>query len=55
MSGNHVNSSKAAQTGAVRRLRAEGAEDLAAFDSRGTEPDLPFEDVVEDLRQRGKL
>lgn len=29
-------------------------ENLAAFDSRGTEPDLPFEDVVEDLRQRGK-
>ena len=34
---------------------AEDAEDLAAFDERASEPDLPFEDVVKDLRRRGKI
>ena len=34
---------------AVRESLAEDAEDLAAFDERVSEPDLPFEDVVSDM------
>ena len=33
----------------------EDAEDIAAFDERADEPDLPFEDVLEDWRRRGKI
>ena len=40
---------------AVREALAEDAEDLAAFEERGREPDLKFEDVVKDLKRRGKL
>ena len=40
---------------AVRLSLAEDAEDLAAFDSRASEPDLPFEQVVKDLRRSGKI
>jgi hypothetical protein len=40
---------------AVRRSLAEDAEDLAAFDERDHEPNLTFEDVLKDLRKRGKL
>lgn len=40
---------------AVRHCLAEDAEDLAAFEERGGEPDLPFEQVVKDLRRRGRL
>jgi predicted transcriptional regulator len=40
---------------AVRSSLAEDAEDLAAFEERGGEPDLPFEQVVKDLRRRGRL
>lgn len=40
---------------AVRQSLADDAEDLAAFSNRVSEPDLPFEDVVKDLRKRGKL
>lgn len=40
---------------AVRQSLAEDADDLAAFDDRASEPDLLFEDVVKELRQRGKL
>ena len=40
---------------AVRLSLEEDAEDLAAFDSRASEPDLLFEDVVVDLKRRGKL
>ncbi len=40
---------------AVRHSLAEDAEDLAAFDERAHEPDLAFEEVVRDLRKRGKL
>jgi hypothetical protein len=40
---------------AVRRSLAEDAEDLAAFDERDHEPQLAFEDVLKDLRKRGKL
>ena len=40
---------------AVKLTLAEDAEDLAAFEERATEPNLPFEDVVKDLRRRGKI
>jgi hypothetical protein len=40
---------------AVRAALAEDAEDLAAFEERAAEPDLPFEEVVRDLRRRGKI
>jgi len=40
---------------AVKLALAEDAEDLAAFEERASEPDLPFEDVVKDLRRRGKI
>jgi hypothetical protein len=40
---------------AVRLSLAEDALDLAAFDERAAEPDLPFEDVVRDLKRRGKI
>ena len=40
---------------AVKRSLAEDAEDLAAFDERASEPDLPFEEVVKDLKRRGKI
>ena len=40
---------------AVRRSLAEDADDLAVFDARANEPNLPFEDVLKDLKRRGKL
>jgi hypothetical protein len=40
---------------AVRRSLAEDADDLAAFDARAEEPNLAFEDILKDLRRRGKL
>ena len=40
---------------AVRMSLAEDAEDLAAFEERAREPNLAFEDVLKDLRKRGKL
>ena len=40
---------------AVRASLSEDAEDLAAFGARAKEPDLAFEDVLKDLRRRGKL
>jgi hypothetical protein len=40
---------------AVRLSLAEDAEDLAAFEERANEPNLPFEAVLKDLRKRGKL
>ncbi len=40
---------------AVRRSLAEDAGDLAAFDARAKEPSLAFEDVLKDLKRRGKL
>lgn len=40
---------------AVRASLAEDADDLAAFKSRAAEPNMRFEDVVTDLRKRGKL
>jgi hypothetical protein len=40
---------------AVKLALAEDAEDLAVFEERASEPALPFEDVVKDLRRRGKV
>jgi len=40
---------------AVKLALAEDAEDLAAFADRVREPELPFEDVVKDLKRRGKI
>ena len=40
---------------AVKLTLAEDAEDLAAFEDRAGEPNLPFESVVKDLKQRGKI
>ena len=40
---------------AVQLSLAEDAEDLAAFDERVNEPNLPYEAVVKDLKRRGKI
>ncbi len=40
---------------AVRNTLAEDGEDLAAFRDRAKEPTLAFEDLVRDLKRRGKL
>jgi len=40
---------------AVRHTLAEDAEDLDAFEERAKEPVLDFEEVVRDLRQRGRI
>jgi len=40
---------------AIRVQLAEDLEDLEAFAARLEEPNLAFEDVVKDLRQRGKI
>jgi hypothetical protein len=40
---------------AVRANLAEDAEDLAAFRRRAKEPTVPLENVLRDLKRRGKL
>ncbi len=40
---------------AVRQSLSEDAADLAIFGARAREPVLPFEDVLKDLKRRGKL
>ncbi len=40
---------------AIRRSLNEDADDLKAFSDRAKEPTLPFEQVLKDLRKRGKL
>ncbi|GBE45284.1 hypothetical protein BMS3Bbin11_00368 [bacterium BMS3Bbin11] len=40
---------------AVQLSLAEDADDLAAFDDRVNEPNLPYEAVVKDLKRRGKI
>jgi hypothetical protein len=40
---------------AVRAALAEDAEDLAAFDERRKEREIPFDSFVKDLRRRGRL
>jgi plasmid stability protein len=40
---------------AVKSALAEDAEDLQAFEGRGSEPDLLFETVVKALKADGKI
>lgn len=40
---------------AVRESLFEDAEDMEAFEVREREPSLSFEDVLKDLKARGKL
>ena len=40
---------------AVRAALSEYGEDLAAFDERGAEPTISYEELVRDLRAHGKL
>ena len=40
---------------AVQISLVEDADDLAAFEDRVNEPGLPYEDVVKDLKRRGKI
>jgi len=40
---------------AVRLSLCEDVDDLAAFEARAKEPNLDFEDVLKDLKCRGKL
>ena len=40
---------------AVKLGLAEDAEDLAAFEERAMEPNLIFEEVLKDLKKRGKI
>ena len=40
---------------AVRASLSEDASDLEAFEVREAEPDYAFEDVVKELKRRGKI
>ena len=40
---------------AVRASLAEDSDDLAAFETRSKEPDMAFEEVLKNLKRRGKL
>jgi hypothetical protein len=40
---------------AVKFSLVEDAEDLAAFEERASEPNLPFEKVIKELKKRGKI
>jgi hypothetical protein len=40
---------------AIRIVFAEDAEDIAAFTERTHEPNLSFEEVLKDLKKRGKI
>ena len=40
---------------AVKAAIAEDFSDIEAFEARENEPDYAFEDVVKDLKQRGKI
>ena len=40
---------------AVREALAEDAEDLAAFEERAHEPLVSFEEVLKDLKKRGRI
>jgi hypothetical protein len=40
---------------AVQSALAEDADDIEAFDVREQEADYSFEDVVKDLKRRGKI
>jgi len=40
---------------AVQLSLADDADDLAVFEDRVNESSLPYEDVVKDLKRRGKI
>ena len=40
---------------AVRQSLLEDADDLAAFRERAAEPTFSFEDMLKDLRRRGRI
>ncbi len=40
---------------AVKAALAEDADDIEAFEIREKEPDYAFEEVVKDLKRRGKI
>ena len=40
---------------AVKTALAEDADDIEAFEVREQEPDYAFDEVVKDLKRRGKL
>ncbi|MGH9447641.1 MAG: CopG family transcriptional regulator [Terriglobia bacterium] len=40
---------------AVREALAEDARDLAAIEARRSEPDLDFENVIKEMKKRGRL
>lgn len=40
---------------AVKAALAEDAADIEAFEVRESEPDYAFEDVVKELKRRGKI
>ena len=40
---------------AVKAALAEDVNDIEAFEMREKEPDYAFEDVVKDLKRRGKI
>lgn len=40
---------------AIKQSLAEDAADLAIFEARSSEPALAFEDVLKDLKRRGKI
>lgn len=40
---------------AVREALAEDAEDLAAFEERALEPVVSFEEMLKDLKKRGRI
>lgn len=40
---------------AIRQSLADDAEDLEAFRARAKEPRLVFENVIRDMKRRGKL
>jgi hypothetical protein len=40
---------------AVKVSLAEDAEDLEAFEKRASEPDVSFENVLKNLKKRGKI
>jgi plasmid stability protein len=40
---------------AIRQSLTEDMEDLEAFKERSEEPNLPFEDVLKELKRSGKI
>ena len=40
---------------AVRKALREDQEDLAAFDERSVEPEMTFEELLNDLKANGKI